>query len=753
MPIRDLSLAELKPALNATLVSDEAGLALVADFLSRVSVFGFDTETNVVKTWTKRKLRTVQVGDRNEQYVIDLLPFAGSSQALSDGQGFKKPAAWAAPIIDVLRTGLDSKDHLKVGANLQFDYETVLWSLGLRSWNFYDVQLAEKVIHAGRVPFFTKGFWALDDLVERYCQMKISKAEQKGFDLETPLTQAQIEYAALDTRLPLAVMNGQRPVIEKAKLERTVKVENEAIPAFGELHINGLLMDRDEWADLGEENKAKQVDNVKRLDKFFVPVVGRASAPQHDLAQLEQIWRDTAKTEDPGAVKEFNEVTGKYETVQSEGYVDARVEARRAYQAAARDIKEHGKAAEKYEGEAAINYGAAGQLLAALHKMDKAFNKKTLRNTNDKTLAKFSDKPVIIAIQDYREAAQITKSFGEGWYKHINEDTGRIHSNFNQMGAETGRTSSSNQNVQNIKKEKKWRKPFKARKGKKIITTDMSGAELRIMADDSGSEMWITAFENDWDLHSVGAEMAEPEKWAAGALPNCQYAVNKQKCKCPVHVKLRDDNKSTNFGIGYGMEEAALAAKLHISKDAASKKLDNWRKANKEVNDYLEASGESAMQDYCAHDMIGRRRLFNKPEWSRAAEIARERECEDAEKYGRPKRAINSQMVGWVYNGMREGIGREGKNMRIQGTNASIAKIAMGAGFDDDGKPFMWHLLPQYNAELVNFVHDEFDNEADEDKAEACARMVEDCILRAGSMVLKRVKMLSESHIEDYWTK
>lgn len=77
----------------------------------------------------------------------------------------------------------------------------------------------------------------------------------------------------------------------------------------------------------------------------------------------------------------------------------------------------------------------------------------------------------------------------------------------------------------------------------------MSGAELRIMADASEDETWIRAFEKDWDIHSIGAEMAEPEKWAAGTLPDCEFAKSKQKCECPVHKKLRDDNKSTNFGI------------------------------------------------------------------------------------------------------------------------------------------------------------------------------------------------------------
>ena len=990
--VKPLVIADLKPALSPTLVTDQDGLNRVADFFRRVKVFGFDTETNITPSFVRRKVRTIQVGNRDEQYVIDLLPFAGSSQRLHDEQGGKKTPAWAAPVVDTLRVALNSRDHLKVGANLQFDYEVMVWCLGVRSWNFYDVQIAEKVIYAGQVNFFQEGFWALDDLVARYCHLKISKEEQKSFDLETPLTEAQIAYAALDTRLPLAVMAGQKAVIETAKLGRTVKIENDAVPAFGEIHVNGVLLDVPSWNAMGDETRIKHTENVAVLDKFFIPVVGRKQDAdkwsEEALRRLESVWRD--------------------ETDRA-----LRAVARKAYQAAGKEHRTWLEKSPKMEGQANINYGAGEQVLQALYKL--GFNRKNLSSTNDKVLAKHSDKPVIRALQDYRETKQIIKSFGEGFLRHIDPDTGRVHSTFNQMGAETGRTSSSNPNIQNIKKEKKWRACFKARKGRKTVSTDMAGAELCIMADDSGDETWIAAFENGWDLHSVGAEMAEPEKWAACTLEGCAFASRKVKCSCPVHLKLRDDNKATNFGVCiaegqevltdmgmfpiedvpitakvwdgvafvnhsgviyqgvkdvidydglvatpehnvwledgrkvsigsaasslarprlavtevegnpvrfthdsvgqdshgsesgpsslctvfnlrsslrgvgaehferedeklsemlqaevqrrsarcstwrslrrhvaalhkpwklfleelrwegyrkqvqnertvyflrtedpssselqrcryrqnkqrrtlrtgkpsfshaegkpsepkkarvydilnagprhrftvagklvsncYGMEEAALAAKLHISKEEAGKKLARWRVVNGGVHKYLTASGQTAVQTFCAHDMVGRRRLFAKPDWKRAAAIAREREAEDAKKAGRQPRVVDSRMVGGVYYAMFGSIEREGKNMRIQGTNASIAKLAMGCGFDKDDKPFMWHLLPGCDAELQNFIHDEFVAEAPDDKAESCAAIQRDCILRAGAEVLSRVKMLSASRVGDCWTK
>jgi hypothetical protein len=81
-PIPLLNPATLNPALKPVVVRDAAGLAQVADYISRVTEFAIDTETNVVPTFIDRKIRTIQLGDKNEQYVIDLLAFAGSTEAL-----------------------------------------------------------------------------------------------------------------------------------------------------------------------------------------------------------------------------------------------------------------------------------------------------------------------------------------------------------------------------------------------------------------------------------------------------------------------------------------------------------------------------------------------------------------------------------------------------------------------------------------------------------------------------------------------
>jgi DNA polymerase-1 len=102
---------------------------------------------------------------------------------------------------------------------------------------------------------------------------------------------------------------------------------------------------------------------------------------------------------------------------------------------------------------------------------------------------------------------------------------------------------------------------------------------------------------------------------------------------------------------------------------------------------------------------------------------------------------------------MSSSIGRRGKNMPIQGTNASIAKRAFGCGFDKDRKPYLWHILPQYKAKMLNFVHDEILVQCPKRFSTQLAAEIQDCVKRAAGEVMSRVVMESEFRIAERWQK
>jgi DNA polymerase I-like protein with 3'-5' exonuclease and polymerase domains len=123
------------------------------------------------------------------------------------------------------------------------------------------------------------------------------------------------------------------------------------------------------------------------------------------------------------------------------------------------------------------------------------------------------------------------------------------------------------------------------------------------------------------------------------------------------------------------------------------------------------------------------------------------------EEYKLTHRSPDWKEIRHAMRSLEGSIGRRGKNHCIQGTNASIIKRAMGCGFDKDGKPYLWHTLPQYRAKVQNMVHDELVIGCPLRYAEAVAALVADAFARAAAEVMSKVKMESEYHISNRWMK
>lgn len=723
MELTPLIVEDLKPALNWVVIDTPKKLSLLTDFAYKTEVLGFDCETNVAKKFHQRKTRTIQIGNKDEQYIVDLLAFGGDRAGLEQQGGYLAPA-WASGLVEALSFVLCDPKKIKVGHNLQFDYETLYWNLGIRSEGFFDTLLAEMMLYAGIVPYYQKNFWGLDDVVGRYCKLKMSKEEQTSFDLETPLTENQIIYCALDTRLPLAVRNVQLKHLEARGCSLANSIENNAIMQFGDMHLGGMYLDAEEWNSNVEKTRLRHIQNVQTLDSHFLPVVGPHCPPAHDLDALERAWREENDTE-------------------------TRRERRKAYQEAKKEVTKYEKERLGYEGKAAINYGSPVQLLAALRKV--GFSEQHLADTNDRSLERHGLFPVIKAVQAYRETDKVLKSYSDKFCTdYIDELTGRVHPKIKQLGADTGRTASVDPNMQNIIKksnvgteyEVTWRGCFKARPGYVLITSDYNGAELRILAEASQEPAFVDAFRKNWDVHSVGAEIIFGQIWKDAAEPSCAYYFTKdhQKCNCKKHKLLRDQIKAINFGIAYGMEAGKLADGLKITKAEAIKLLKTYRESFPKLIKYLESQGERAKNNLCSRTLSGRPRFYTKPTWDRALEI-----CTTDLMKKKSTAKPSQKDVEWKMRSMWSSIEREGKNAPIQGTNADMAKVAAY---------YLWQqLFPKFGAFVVAFVHDEFVVECPEHLAEECMLFVEDCMIRGGEMFIKSIPVLVESHISKEWTK
>jgi DNA polymerase I-like protein with 3'-5' exonuclease and polymerase domains len=820
---KPLVLSELNPLMNITVIHDPEGLAKLRDFFKRKleagnqPYVGFDTETNwTVDFWTRR-VRTMQFGDKNEQYIIDLLSFAGSKERLIETQGNYGVNSDGVynDILEVITPVLCSNEFLKVGQNLAFEYEVMKWNFGLRIWHLFSTDLAERVIRAGEISLKKYSEFSMVEIFKRYFKLEIDKTQQKQFDLETPLTQAQIEYAAFDTRAPISMWQRQLQILNRDQLLTTTQIENDAIGSYTDMHLTGQNLNDEKWIARIEATKLRRIEELKALDEGFLPIVGHKleQIDEEEITRLELIWKRnfeeaTSEEKEAAAVARLEKDPVKKVVLKEQVKIlerarkAAKQAARAAYSEKSKERTQYGKELPKCEGEAYINYGSNPQLLEALKKFPGMRN---IESVGDEVLLKFNDRPLIQTLRKYRKGKKDTGTYGmqwvtrwvtkpckeEGW-RHPGD--GRLHCLFNQLEAETGRSSSSKPNGQNLPAEDEVRDCFICDPPDPvtgevycIVTVDMAGCELRIIAELANATTWIMAFTKGWDVHSVSTEILEREKWNAGTEEGCLYfekdqsgEPKRQKCECKIHKKLRKNTKAINFLLCYGGGPDALADELGITVDAAKELMKQHEAAFPDVWGFLERSGEEAKRDKESRDMYGRRRLFPTPTWASAKEwilddkdrmeklklpdeqceanilqfkMSHLREPNKEELSKLTHRSPNDKEIGWAMKSMMGSISRRGRNHRVQGTNASIIKRAMGCGFDSQGRPYLWHLLPTLNAKLLSMVHDELILQCPKKNGEALLAMVGDAFKRAAAEVMKRVVMEFAGHVSDHWVK
>jgi DNA polymerase I-like protein with 3'-5' exonuclease and polymerase domains len=807
-----------KSLLNITrLFSVEECKNYLVPWLAGRPAFGWDVETTVEKTFFARKMRTMQFGDQKQQFIVDLLDLCdGDSALLAEIQGNYGLNLFAAPKVEaflaLIQPFLCTNKSLKIGVNLGFEYTCMYWGFGMSTWGFYGCDIVERLRAAGSHSLEDFHYFSMSAMCERYFDVEIDKTLQTSFDLSTPLTQEQIEYACLDTRLPIALRyrqlngyfrpNGSRvPSIVEEGLERISQIENNCIMSFEQMHIHGERFDRESWKAILDSTITKRTAALAKLDEIAIPFVGaKKDVVTDEIVYLAtQKWKAIANTKDPERIKlkAHAVALGKMRTFGKDMLKDA-------------------------QGEALINYGSPKGMLDFLRKN---FPELTgLTSTNDEDMLPFASynaagtkkvrdgSPIIDALRDYREYDKKITTYGEAWMTewathpcndegYLSPFDGRLHSRYNQLAAETGRSSSDQPNGQNVPREKEYRKCFIADIGEVYVTCDMSGAELRILAELSNAKIWIDAFANGEDVHSVCCEILFPVEWHANALDNCAYyAVNPttgkpahQKCKCPLHDSRRTTTKTLNFGIAYGMVAATLARRAEIPIEEAELVIEAWMNGFSDIWQYLEGSGRSAKRYMKSFDMFGRRRTFPLPTtedgrnkiikyWKDTIKVPphiaeanitkwMEENAEDVinkktgavtkklkkptgeTKFWLTHREPTEKEITKAIRSIMNGVERQGKNLPMQSTNVSIAKLAMGCGFDPDGKPYLFHILPQYKARLVKFVHDELVAASPEEHGQAVAEAIADAFKRAAAEVMTKVTMEAEFKVSKCWEK
>ena len=325
-----------------------------------------------------------------------------------------------------------------------------------------------------------------------------------------------------------------------------------------------------------------------------------------------------------------------------------------------------------------------------------------------KELSKFKKNSVVKLLLNYRKYAKFITTYGEPMINRINPETGRLHTRFKQM-VDTGRMSSSNPNLQNIPKEQKYRACFIARAGYKLITCDMSQAELRILAAYSRDPVFLEAFEKGLDLHTRTASDL------FGFTYDEIIADKKLSDDDPNKKNYRGNVKALNFGLIYGLTKVGLSLRMETSERDAQKLIDLYFGKYTSIGGWLNEASKFAVMNRYSTTMSGRRRYYRIPDPDHRD-----------------------------FNKIKGSIERQGKNHPIQGTNADTIKQAM---------IYIVDRIKEYDARLLLTVHDEVIVEAKEEQAEEVSGIVSQAMVDGFAAFVPELAMEADSDIADYWVK
>ena len=318
-------------------------------------------------------------------------------------------------------------------------------------------------------------------------------------------------------------------------------------------------------------------------------------------------------------------------------------------------------------------------------------------STGEEELVKLVDKhPIINEILEFRSVNKLINTYVDVLPGLVNENTGRIHTSFNQTVTSTGRLSSNNPNLQNIpireERGRRIRQSFIASGDNVFLSADYSQIELRLMAHLSEDKNMLEAFNKfSLDIHTATAAKI--------------FKVPEDE----VTREMRSKAKTANFGIIYGISAFGLSQRLNISRKEAKELIDSYFETFPEVKSFMDKSIEIARDKEYVETLFGRRRYL--PD-------------------------INSRNA--VVRGFAE---RNAINAQIQGSAADIIKLAMVNVYRRFNEE-------EIKSKMILQVHDELNFDVHKDELEQVKNIVNQ---EMTSVIKLKVPLEVESGVGENW--
>lgn len=610
-------------------------------------------------------------------------------------------------LIENQLTELDIKEQFERLSNTKilmhngkFDYEVIKCTCNCVLNIYWDTEIAARILDENELAGLKKQYILhIDSTQEKY---DIEHLFQ-GIPYAYVKPEIFALYAATDAYITYRLYEWQKEQFNKPGNEKLfdlfMNVEMPIVPVCAEMELYGIEIDK-EYAKRLSNKYHKKVDEVNaKIDAELSKYSDKISA-----------WRLTKEANYKERNSKPNK-TGEFTYKKSKN--------------------------EQLENPPQLN--SPTQLAILLYDIlgTPAQDKKSPRGTGEEILQKIN-LPICDLILEKRGLEKLIGTYIDKIPECVNSKDNRLHAHFNQLGAGTGRFSSSNPNLQNIPSHvKEIRLMFRASDGNVFAGADFSQQEPRLLSAYSNDDTMIDAYKQNKDLYAtIAAGVYKNDYW-----DNMEH--RQDGSPNPEGKKRRSNCKSLLLGIMYGRGAPSIAEQIHSTVEEAQQIINDFYKQFPKVKEWTEKTEKDAKVTGYVEDLWGRRRRlpdillpkytvkstkasteFNpilytlgKVNNSSAALVESYKKklskVKSRNDYQKIQQEAERDGIYIVDNGaFISQAERQCVNARIQGGAASMTKVCMRKIFDDEE-------LNRLGAKLVLQIHDEVIVECPKQNAEA----------------------------------
>lgn len=598
-------------------------------------------------------------------------------------------------------------DRLFLLWNAKFDLKW-FYKYGIIIKNVYDGFLAEKLMWLG----YPAGFhtMSLKAAGEEYLGIELDKTV-RGKIIYSKLDEEIIRYGANDVQWLESIREKQLEKLKEKELLVALDIENRFVRVLAYIEWCGVKLDVDKWKEKMKKDSQREEEAKKKLDEWLLENI--PDSPYIYIDRQGDLFSD-----------EPFDLTPKV----------------------------------------SINWNSAKQLIPIFKKygVDVVVQDKEKGGTKDsidaKTLKPQADKCTLIPIYlEYKEAVKVTSTYGENFLEQINPVSGRIHTNYQQLGADTTRITSGGKdkadrieyvNLLNLPADAETRACFVAEEGNKWISIDYSGQETYLMASIANDKAIIKELmEGSGDIHSLTAYISYPE------IPRDTPIKDIKK----LYHNLRQEAKGIEFAINYGGNADTICKNKGIPMAEAEKIYNNYMSGFSGLKKYQEFRRKDWFQKgyILLNPLTGHKAFIYDYDKLKEEKARMSSDTWDWEYYRQMKKEYPDcdtvQMVRHFFKRKADSE-RQSINYPIQATGSMCLRVALINFFNYicDNNLFS-------KVKITITPYDEINCEAPEEIAESIAEEVHRDMVKSGAIFCTRctldadISRLNDGKLPTFW--